>query len=278
MSRSDHSNPSSSDLDRDLAFYSGLTFVLEPKRKSAAPSEQSLQSVITKLDQNATTTKDPRSKNHWLRVTDGIAAAKTRRLMRRNSDFGDFTVREIRPGSAEETRIRLYITKWLASATSQPPSIPDLDESQPSTPGDANPPEDDITQSVGKRRRSRRLAGPHQDIPAPPDTSAPNEPSVAGPSREKRKATRVFSERDEALADGLGSSSFPELSILERPQKRVKFNLDLSTLKFFEEWDDLERRPSSSHSRGALTTAPTVKDLPSTCLQSIFIHGTPILL
>lgn len=118
MSSSDHSNPLSSELERDLAFYSGLTFVLEPKRKSAAPSEQSLQSVITKLDQNATTTKDPRSKNHWLRVTDGIAAAKIRRLLRRNSDFGDFTVREIRPASAEETRIRLYITKWLASATS----------------------------------------------------------------------------------------------------------------------------------------------------------------
>lgn len=62
-------------------------------------------------------TKDPRSRNYWVQASEGTQATKIRRLLTRNSDFGDFTVREVHPDSAEEVRIRRHITEQLALKT-----------------------------------------------------------------------------------------------------------------------------------------------------------------
>ncbi|KIO29371.1 hypothetical protein M407DRAFT_227839 [Tulasnella calospora MUT 4182] len=242
MSRSDQTStsPSSSQESqrvRELAFFTGLTFVLEPKQKSITPSSKSLQNVTSQLGVDATPTKDPRSKNYWVQVAEGTQAVKIRRLLKKKSDFGDFTVREIYPDSAEETRVRRHITGQLALADGLKP---DPDEVEPFTSND----------------------GTDQE---------------AGTSRliEKRNAARAFADMGEAPAAVLESSAPPEAPVVERPRKQVKFDLRLNTYQHFEDQDSPEPLPSSRSVLRAVPKPPTIDKLPPTCLQSIFVYGTP---
>ncbi|KAG8959342.1 hypothetical protein FRC05_007902 [Tulasnella sp. 425] len=260
---------------------------------------------IVKLDSQATTTKDTRSKNYWLHASTGHNAEKIAKLAKAITDLGDFAIRDIVSGSPEERQIQHHIIKSLELTTDTPndgtgrtsrehptgtnanesqqnlttdqsrqdrspaTTNPELEEPDLSTSNPTSRPRDEQHGVMTTRRSSR-----HHKAEAPPPPSSLDEQPLTNRSRGKRTATSAFSDPDRVPATGPSRPAIPKISP-SSALKRVKFNLDLNTFKFFEEWDDLEPLPSSSNTRGALTTAPTVKDLPSTCLRSIFIYGTP---
>ncbi|KIO20308.1 hypothetical protein M407DRAFT_10953 [Tulasnella calospora MUT 4182] len=278
---------SSSRFDRDLSFYTSLTYVLEPKEKSSALSTDALQQVVLKLDPKA--------------------------------DLGAFTIRKVHPSSPEEERIRRHVTKWLAStasasneesaavgtsgdpptsttldeseqhpSTQQDQSFPDnksdVDEAGPSTPKEASAQED--TRTYGRRVVGRRAA-PRQSTTALSRSSASRAPPVSFPSRVtdptrclrsvvlgKRAATSAaLSDQDPSFNfDGLDSH---EIHAAERPRKRVRFDLGFNTYKYFEEGDEPRLIPGRSNASGGAQLAPTINKLPPACLQRILIYGIP---
>ncbi|KAG9046649.1 hypothetical protein FS837_003927 [Tulasnella sp. UAMH 9824] len=111
---------SSSQPDHDLVFYTSLVFVLEPKGNASALSVDELKKAALALDPRATIKKDTRSKSCWLHASIKHVLEKFQKLAQKKASLGAFTIREVRPGSPEEDRIRGHITKWLASTARAP--------------------------------------------------------------------------------------------------------------------------------------------------------------
>ncbi|KAG8916820.1 hypothetical protein FRC00_014352, partial [Tulasnella sp. 408] len=216
-----------------------------------------------------TPTKDPRSKNYWVQASERTQATKIRILLKkRNSDFGDFTVREIHPNSAEEARIRRHITEQLALTTTPGP---DPNESGSSTRDDGEKQEVDSSRHEGRRQSRRRTA---RCQATPSQTSPLDEEAAPLPSR-KRKAARAFTDIDEAPAAVVNGSGPPGVPVVERPRKQVKFDLSRNTYKYFEKWDEPGSISSSSNTPGEAQFASAIKKLPPACLQRILVYSVP---
>ncbi|KAG8895379.1 hypothetical protein FRC01_012411, partial [Tulasnella sp. 417] len=218
-------------------------------------------------------TKDPRSKNYWVQVNLGAQATKIRNLLKSQTEFGEFIVREIRPNSPEESRIRRHIAGQLGLTTIPPSTCPkpDPDTEGASTPNNSTDQEAGTSKSADGRQSQRPT---DQRQPTPSQTQPTNEKAVPVHGK-KRKADRAFSDADEAPEASPEVSGPPEASVADRPRKHVKFNLHLNTYKYFNARDILEPLPGSSSALANARQPPTINELPSACLQSIFVYGTP---
>ncbi|KAG8919296.1 hypothetical protein FRC01_001361 [Tulasnella sp. 417] len=247
----------SSQSDRDIFFYTNLTFVLEPKEKSSAPSEDALQHVISKLDPHARITKDTRSKNYWLHAITKHKFDKLNKLAQNKADLSGFTIREVRPNSPEEERIRGHIAKWLAStasashevpATSRPSGDPpgtavdrsrqrlsvrrsrqdqspsgtkaDVDKAGPSIPKESFAQDGALPGGMDRSRSTRRRAAPRKGAAAPSYSSTSSEPSGSGPSRGEIACTFSLGKRaavSPPLSDQ-NNAPVPDVDGLDNPE------------------------------------------------------------
>ncbi|KAG8910100.1 hypothetical protein FRC01_006544, partial [Tulasnella sp. 417] len=272
---------SSSDFDRDLLFYTSLTFVLEPKEKSSAPSADVLKHAVSKLDPQATTTKDTRSKNYWLHASTKRKLENIQKFLLKKASLEAFTIREVRPGSPEEERVRRHIAKWLASTASASNEEPATSRTSGDPPGTTV----DRSRQRPSAHRSRQdqsssFTNPEVDKAEPSipkesfarDSGLPEGMDTLG----KRPATSPpLSDHNNAPVFDVDGSDSPEIHDVERPQKRVRIDLRRNTYKYFTEEDEPEPIPSHGDTSGGAQPAPTINELPSACLQRILIYGTP---
>ncbi|KAG9041174.1 hypothetical protein FS837_012645, partial [Tulasnella sp. UAMH 9824] len=299
---------SPSDFDRDVVFYTSLTFVLESKAKSSAPTADAVKYAVSKLDPEARTTKDTRSKNYWVHASTKRKLENFQKLIHEKASLGAFAIREVHAGSPEEERVRRHIVKWLASTASAsneeastardsptgttvdrlrknssidrslrdqslPATKPDVDEAGPSILKGTLAPEDARPEGMKRRRLPRRRASPRENTPTLSHSSASDKPSVPGPSRvalgKRATTSRAFSSQNKDVLSGSNGPDSPEIQAVERPRKRVRIDLRFNTYKYFEEWDEPESIPGTGNASGETRFAPTINALPPACLQRI---------
>ncbi|KAG8892643.1 hypothetical protein FRC00_011773, partial [Tulasnella sp. 408] len=310
LSSTEHVDESSSSQpNRDLLFYTSLVFVLEPKENATALSADELKKAVLALDPQATINKDTRSKNYWLRASTKHKLDKFQKLVQKKASLGAFTIREVRPDSPEEDRIRGHITKWLAStarapndgsAASRARTARDPPTSVAADRPRRHPPAHQSQQgnTVHIHSRTWLIQDDSVSIPTYLDQSFPViKPDVDEPrllaqtdlstqedvhpegmdvALGKRAAmSATVPDEDNAPVPDFKGPVLPETQAVERPRKRVRIDLRFNTYKYFEEWDEPGSISSSRNASGEAQFASTINELPPACLQRILVYSIP---